>query len=77
MYPTQTQSEESIERPAQAFTTIDDCHKELERMQNKLTPILSSGADKLAGETPSMTELDSRLGQLLTHIRDISKRIKL
>jgi hypothetical protein len=77
MYP----SEETTASSSQpySFLTIEQCHKELDRLHNKLSPILSSGAEKPALDTsmPTMTELDSRLTILLERMKDLSKRVRL
>jgi len=75
MYPSE-EATATNEQP-QAFITLEQCHKELVRIEAKLAPIMSNGAEKIAPEVPSLNALDSRLQQLLSHIRDISRRVKL
>jgi hypothetical protein len=42
-----------------------------------LTPIMTSGADKIQPEVAYSNALDARLQELLSKIRDISRRVKL
>jgi hypothetical protein len=62
MYPTEEAM--AVEQPA-AFITIESCHKELSRIENKFAPIMSNGTEKAPQESPSMNALDARL-QLLS-----------
>jgi hypothetical protein len=67
-----------VSNKPQAFTTIDQCFAELERMHAKLEPVLTPGIDKNASApTPALTELDARLLSLHERIRELSKRVKL
>jgi hypothetical protein len=78
MYPEDVTSSAAVAEAPQAFITIENCHKELSRMEARLSPIMSGASDKLSGgATPSFNELDGRLQSLLSHIREISKRVKL
>jgi hypothetical protein len=77
MYPEQDTAAEKIAEP-QAFIVLEQCAKELSRLEGKLSPVMSSGNEaKLAGATPSMSELDARLQSLLGRIREISSRVKI
>ena len=76
MYPDSGVGSVPVEQP-QAFKVIEECHQVLSGIEAKLSPIMSGGSEKLAGETPSISALDSRLQTLLSHIREINKRIKL
>jgi hypothetical protein len=76
MYPAEDHAVPQ-EQPV-AFITIEQCRKELSRIEGKLSPIMGGGLlEKSSGEAPSLNELDARLQQLLSHIRDIGRRIKL
>jgi hypothetical protein len=75
MYPTE-EITAGNEQPI-AFLAIEQCRKELSRLEGKLSPIMSGGLEKGLAETPAVNELDSRLQALLTHICDISRRVKL
>jgi hypothetical protein len=76
MYPSEDPSV-AVEQPV-SFITIEQCHKELSRLEAKLSPVMGAGStEKLAGETPSLNPLDARLQQLLSHIREVSRRVKL
>jgi hypothetical protein len=75
MYPSED-VEVSTDQP-QSFIIIEQCRKELSRLEGKLSPVMGGGLEKPSTQGPVLNELDGRLQDVLTHIRDIVRRVKL
>lgn len=76
MYDKPDESSGTIQSP-QSYVLIEEMHKELSRLEDKLAPIMRGPSLEKPPDTPTDgTELIFRLEALARHTKEITNRVK-
>jgi division protein CdvB (Snf7/Vps24/ESCRT-III family) len=60
------------------YQDLEILHKEISTLEQVLQPILYNSTDKLAGAAiPSISDLDSRLQEVISRLQNLSSRIRI
>lgn len=59
------------------YVLLSECHKELEHLSSRLSPVLTPPLPANAEKSIATSELIERARTVLAHIRELSARVKI